>query len=367
VSEPQRPTAIFDSRTLRVLWTTLAVVATVGVVVVARKTFVILIFALLFSYLMEPMVSRVQRWMKGKRVRAVAVTYLAFWILIGALLFVIGNTLAEQGKSFISKAPQTAQKLQSGEMAKDFGQKHGLSAQTADKTQRWFQSHQEKIQAVLGYFVRVAQKYAVNLVAVLLVPLLAMLFPQDRTRFPIELVETYARGNNRAFLTAVIQDCDEMLLAYMWAQFLLSVFAFIAFIIALNLLHVPYAVLFTVIASILEFIPIVGPLIAAILILGTTVITGGNWIGVLIFLGAWRLVQDYVNTPLLFNKQLEMHPLAVLGAVMIGGEVFGGLGMFVAIPAAAASRIIWWRYRQIQAQALDHARLETAPPESRAA
>jgi predicted PurR-regulated permease PerM len=336
-------------------------------VVVARKTFVILIFALLFSYLMEPMVSRVQRWMKGKRVRAVAVTYLAFWILIGALLFVIGNTLAEQGKSFISKAPQTAQKLQSGEMAKDFGQKHGLSAQTADKTQRWFQSHQEKIQAVLGYFVHVAQKYAVNLVGVLLVPLLAMLFPQDRARFPIELVETYARGNNRAFLTAVIQDCDEMLLAYMWAQFLLSVFAFIAFIIALNLLHVPYAVLFTVIASILEFIPIVGPLITAILILGTTVITGGNWIGVLIFLGAWRLVQDYVNTPLLFNKQLEMHPLVILGAVMIGGEVFGGLGMFVAIPAAAAIRIMWWRYQQIQAQALDHARLQTAQPESRAA
>jgi predicted PurR-regulated permease PerM len=146
----------------------------------------------------------------------------------------------------------------------------------------------------------------------------------------------------------------------MWAQFLLSVLAFVAFIIVLNLLHVPYAVLFTVIASILEFIPIVGPLITAILILGTTLLTGGNWIGVLIFLGVWRLVQDYVNTPLLFNRQLEMHPLVILGAVMIGGEVFGGLGMFLAIPAAAAIRIMWWRYRQMQAQAVDRARLQPA-------
>jgi predicted PurR-regulated permease PerM len=250
-------------------------------------------------------------------------------------------------------------------MAKDFGQKHGLSAHTAEKVQRWFQSHQDKIQAVLAYFVQAAQKYAVNLIGVLLVPLLAMLFPQDRARFPIELIETYARENNRPFLTAVIQDCDEMLLAYMWAQFLLSVFAFIAFIVALNLLHVPYAVLFTVIASILEFIPIVGPLITAILILGTTLLTSGNWVGVLIFLGVWRLVQDYVNTPLLFNRQLEMHPLVILGAVMVGGEVFGGLGMFLAIPAAAAIRIMWWRYRQMQAQAIDHARLRT--PEPRAA
>jgi predicted PurR-regulated permease PerM len=304
--------------------------------------------------------------MGGKRIRAVAVTYLAFWILIGVLGFVIGNTLVEQGRNFFTKAPQTVQKLQNGEIAKDFGEKHGLSAQTADRIQRWMQSHQDRIQAVIAYFVAIARKYAVNIIGVLLVPLLAMLFPQERSRFPIQIIETYARGNNRAFLTSVIQDCDRMLAAYMWAQFLLSVFAFVVFMIALHLLHVPYAVLFTVIASLLEFIPIVGPLVTAILIMGTVLVTGGNWIGVLIFLGVWRLVQDYVNTPLLFNNQLEMHPLVILGAVMIGGEVFGGLGMFLAIPAAAAIRIMWWRYRQIQDQAADRDRLQQAP-DSRAA
>ena len=346
-------THILDGRTLRVLWTTLIAVTTLAIAVVARKTLIILVFALLFSYLMEPMVSRVQRWMRGKRIRAVAVTYLAFWILIGVLFFVIGSTLVEQGRNFFTKAPQTVQRIQNGEIAKDFGEKHGLSTQTADRVQHWIQSHQDRIQAVIAYFVAIARKYAVNLIGVLLVPLLAMLFPQDRSRFPTQLVETFARGNNRAFLTSVIQDCDRMLAAYMWAQFLLSVFAFIVFMIALHLLHVPYAVLFTVIASLLEFIPIVGPLVTAILILGTVLVTGGNWIGVLIFLGVWRIVQDYVNTPLLFNNQLEMHPLVILGAVMIGGEVFGGLGMFLAIPAAAAIRIMWWRYRQLQAQGAD--------------
>jgi predicted PurR-regulated permease PerM len=348
-------THILDGRTLRALWTTLVAVITLAIAVVARKTLIILVFALLFSYLMEPIVSRVQLWMRGKRIRAVAVTYLAFWILIGTLGFVIGNTLVEQGRNFFTK--QTAERLQNGEIAKDFGQQHGMSAQTADRVQHWMQSHQDRIQGVIAYFVAIARKYAVNLIGVLLVPLLAMLFPQDRSRFPIQLVETYARDNNRAFLTSVIQDCDRMLAAYMWAQFLLSVFAFIVFIVALNLLHVPYAVLFTVIASLLEFIPIVGPLVTAILILGTVLVTGGNWIGVLIFLGVWRIVQDYVNTPLLFNNQLEMHPLVILGAVMIGGEVFGGLGMFLAIPAAAAIRIMWWRYRQMQAQGADRDRL----------
>jgi predicted PurR-regulated permease PerM len=45
---------------------------------------------------------------------------------------------------------------------------------------------------------------------------------------------------------------------------------------------------------------------------------------------------------------------------MIGGEVFGGLGMFLAIPAAAAIRIMWWRYRQVQNEAVDRDRLHQA-------
>jgi predicted PurR-regulated permease PerM len=55
-----------------------------------------------------------------------------------------------------------------------------------------------------------------------------------------------------------------------------------------------------------------------------------------------------------------MHPLVVIGAVLIGGEVFGGLGMFLAVPIAAAVRILWWRYRQTQDQAADRDRLQQA-------
>jgi predicted PurR-regulated permease PerM len=142
---------------------------------------------------------------------------------------------------------------------------------------------------------------------------------------------------------------------------LLSVFALITFGVALTILNVSYALLFSVAVFFLEFIFVVGPAIAALLIMGTVLLSGGNWIGTLIFLAAWRVVQDYVNTPLLFKHELEMHPLVVIGAVLIGGEILGGLGMFLAIPvAAAAIRIMWWRYRQMKAQVTDRDRLREA-------
>jgi predicted PurR-regulated permease PerM len=353
-------TRILDSRTLRVLWTALVAVIVLAIAVVARKTLIILVFALLFAYLMEPIISRVQRWVKGKRGRAVAVTYLAFWLIVAGLFFIAGSTIAEQARTFGAKAPETVQKIQSGEIAKELGEKHGLSPQTSSRLQQYVQKHQADIEKILAYFKDQARWAASGFLGLLLVPLLAMLFPQDKARFPLELVETYSTGRNRAFLSSVVQDTDRMLGEYMWAQFLLSVFAIIAFAVALTLLKVPYALLFAVAVFFLEFIFVVGPAIAAILIMGTVLLAGGNWIGTLIFLAAWRVVQDYVNTPLLFKHELEMHPLVVIGAVLIGGEVFGGLGMFLAVPIAAAVRILWWRYRQTQDQAADRDRLQQA-------
>jgi predicted PurR-regulated permease PerM len=208
-------THLLDSRILRALCTTLIFATALALVVVARKTFLILIFAALFAYLMEPMVSREQRSIKGKRVRAVAVTYLAFWLVIAGLSFLAGRTLIEQSRSFLAKAPETAQKMQTGEIAKEFGQKHGLSEQTSSRMQRYIQQHQDNIQKVLSYFKDQVRRYAGGVIAVLLVPLLAMLFPQDKTRFPMQIVETYSTGRNRAYLTSVIQDCDRMLGEYM--------------------------------------------------------------------------------------------------------------------------------------------------------
>jgi predicted PurR-regulated permease PerM len=363
VTEPvQSPTSVLDSRALRILWTTLAFVSGLAIAVVARKTLIILVFALLFAYLMEPIIARVQHWMKGKRVRAVAISYLAFWLVVTGLFVLGGKTVIEQGRNFAAKAPETAQKVESGEFAKEFGQKHGLSEQTSSRMQQWIQKHQGDIQKMLAYFKDKARRAASGLLGLFLVPLLAMLFPQDKARFPLQMVDTYASGRNRAFLSSVIQDCDRMLGEYMWAQFLLSLFAMIAFGVALTLLKVPYALLFAVAAFFLEFIFVVGPAIAALLVMGTALVSGGNWIGALIFLAVWRVIQDYVNTPLLFKHELEMHPLVVIGAVLIGGEVFGGLGMFLAVPIAAGIRIMWWRYLQMQEQATDQQRLLDAKP-----
>ena len=65
----------------------------------------------------------------------------------------------------------------------------------------------------------------------------------------------------------------------------------------------------------------------------------------MIFLGVWRLIQDYVSSPRIMGESMELHPLAAIFGVMAGGEVAGILGIYLSIPVMASLRIVFRRWR----------------------
>ena len=96
----------------------------------------------------------------------------------------------------------------------------------------------------------------------------------------------------------------------------------------------------------MEFIPVVGPLVAAVQILGASLLLSyPHWLVLLIFLAAWRLVQDYVVSPRIMGKSMELHPLGAIFGVLAGGEIAGVLGIYLSIPVMASLRIVWRRWR----------------------
>ena len=96
----------------------------------------------------------------------------------------------------------------------------------------------------------------------------------------------------------------------------------------------------------MEFIPVVGPLVAALLIIGVALLMSyPHWLVLLVFLGGWRMVQDYVISPRIMGRSMELHPLAAIFGVLAGGEIAGVLGIYLSIPVMASLRIVWRRWR----------------------
>jgi predicted PurR-regulated permease PerM len=88
----------------------------------------------------------------------------------------------------------------------------------------------------------------------------------------------------------------------------------------------------------------VGPLTAAVIIIIVTAASGySNVLAVVIFLGAYRLFQDYVLSPRVMSSGIELHPLMVILGVLAGEKLGGVPGMFLSVPAIALVRVFYRR------------------------
>jgi predicted PurR-regulated permease PerM len=112
--------------------------------------------------------------------------------------------------------------------------------------------------------------------------------------------------------------------------------------IGFSLIGLRYALLIGIVAGLLEFIPLVGPLVVAVV---AVIIAGFSSVkqavSVALFLGLLRIVEDYVIYPRIIGQGTHLHPLALIVAVLCGAELAGMAGVFLAIPTAAIMSVCY--------------------------
>ena len=118
--------SLFDKTTLRILFTVLATAALIALVWLARKPLLVFLFAMLFAYLLEPLIALLQRWTHMSRGFAIATVYVA---LLAALLTVgmaVGPRVLEEVQHLSEAAPELYNKVASGNIAMQVGQAAGM-------------------------------------------------------------------------------------------------------------------------------------------------------------------------------------------------------------------------------------------------
>ena len=337
--------ALIDSRTTRILFTALLFALGIGFLYVARRTLIAFLFAIFFAYLVDPAVSHVAKWTRG-RASAIAVIYVLILAFLVTFFFFVGPRIGHEAQKLTESLPSFIDRVNSGEIVEQIGIEHGMTRVTRDQLSAFLRSH-------TGDLLKVAQKAGIRLAEVaqeswllVLVPILAGFFLKDGSTFTHMALSFVHTKPQREFLQGVIGDMNEMLAQFIRAQLTLAALSWVAYSSLLGSMKVPYALMLGTAGGILEFIPVVGPLVAAVLIVGVALLAGySHWLIVLVFLIAWRLVQDYVVSPRIMGKSMELHPLAAIFGVLAGGEIAGVLGVYLSIPVMASLRIVWRRWR----------------------
>ena len=336
-----------DDRAGNVVTTVAVFTIAATVLYLARGAFFVLLLSLLFAYLLEPAVAWVQRhsWLgRGNRTWAIAQVYLAGILLVGSLGFAAGPRLAAQVRSFGAAVPQILHDLSSGKIATDLEARHGLGAAEQQRIHDWLAHNHDAMLRVFGRGAASAEYVAASAIWLFAVPILAIFILRDGREVANAFFESIEQREGPTLLTRIVRRVDTMLAKYIRSQLALAGLSFVFYSISLLLLGFPYAVPLGLLGGILEFLPVVGWIAAATVMLTIGFLTHAHWIWMAGLIIAWRFIQNYVNSPRIMGNNLELQPLTVLFALMVGGQVAGVAGVYLSVPAAAVLRIMWVEY-----------------------
>jgi predicted PurR-regulated permease PerM len=284
--------------------------------------------------------NRFKRWL------AILTTYLAVLaavVLIG--LLVVPPIVSETNK-FVKNVPGYVDDLKKNKTVRDYDRKYHVT----DKLRRGAEQLPNRLGDALGALQTVTVgvfSALVQLVTVLVMAFFMLLDGKRVVRWGFEELGP-ARGPR---YRRVADDVYRSVGGYVVGNLLISLIAGVGTWIVLTILGVPFAVPLAVLMAFLDLIPLVGATIAGILI---GIVAGihnfpGDLIVWAIYLIVYQQIENNVVQPAVYRKTVQLHPLVVIIAVLIGASLLGVLGALVAIPVAGALQILardWWELRK---------------------
>lgn len=336
-----------DIRAARYVWTAVLILLLLRAIYEIRVTLIVFVIALLFAYLLYPLMDLFDRHLTAKtRTPALAMTFVLVIGLLAVFGSLIGSVVANQAGNLAKEAPKFLDRLSRNPPPAPEGVRSLASTVTAG-LENALRSHYGDIVSTVPQLSMRVLSASRNLIYIVIIPILSFFILRDGRRIRDGFLEMFDSGQEAARET--LADVHTLLLQYMRALLFLCCATFISFSIVLSAMGVPYAMLLAAIAFPLEFIPLVGPLAAAVIIIIVSVVTGyGHVLWLIVFLGIYRMFQDYVLSPHLMSRGVQLHPLLVIFGVFAGGEIGGAAGIFLSVPTLALIRLLYHRLNKVR-------------------
>jgi len=340
---PQRGGAVLENKTV---WPLLWVALTGWLLYLLSPILTPFIVAALLAYLGDPLVDRLETW-RLPRTLAVALVFCA--ILGGLLLLalILVPRVESQLQHLGQKVPQYLDWLKGHAMpyvaqwVPDGGA--GLDLEKLGRTlagewrsaggvlARLWQSLSSSGVALLGWLA--------NLV---LIPVLTFYLLRDWDDL-VEAAHALLPRRSAALWGRLARESDEVLGAFLRGQSLVMFFLGIIYTTGLWLVGLDFALLIGMFSGLVSFVPYLG-LIVGILVAGFASILqfqgAGelHWVIAVFVIG--QLLEGTVLTPRLVGERIGLHPVAVIFAVMAGGQLYGFFGILLALPVAAVAMVL---------------------------
>jgi predicted PurR-regulated permease PerM len=304
------------------------------------------LLAALFAYLGDPLVDRLEL-LKLPRTPAVAVVFAVLVLVLGVVLLILIPLLEEQINALVAAWPGYVDRVQHDILPR-VAQTLGVNAQMFDL---------EQLKQALGAHWREAGGFVATVLAsisqsgkallgwlanLVLIPVVTFYLLRDWDVLVARVHDLLPR-NGEPTVVRLARETDVVLGAFLRGQ--LSVMAALTFVYSIGLwiVGLDLAFLIGLISGLVSFVPYLG------FITGITLASVAAYfqfheflplLWVAVVFGVGQMLESMLLTPWLVGDKIGLHPVAVIFAVMAGGQLFGFVGVLLALPVAAVLMVL---------------------------
>ena len=325
--------------------------------------------ATLLAYLGDPLVDRLQRW-RLSRTTAVVTVFCGIFLFFALIVLVVIPAIGGQIDRVVGKLPNYGQWLQQSALPR--------LAALFDITPGEFQiddiiaaikdnlgSSATLLKNVLAK-VTGSANWIISFVSYLvLVPVITFYMLRDWDAMvakTAELVPRKAIGT----VTLLVRRSDEVLGGFLRGQLLVMSGLGLIYAVGLTALGLDMAIAIGIFAGLVSFVPYLGLIVGMALAGGMALLQFqdvSHLVGVVAVFCIAQAIEGMVLTPKFVGDRIGLHPVAVLFAVLAGGQLFGFMGVLLALPAAAVINVFLGYCKQHYLQSDVYADDDPAPPE----
>jgi len=337
-----------DSRS----WLLLAVLAGGGWLIYLLAP-VITPFAIsaVLAYLGDPLADRLEkvsiwRWKLGRTV-AVSIVFVLLLSLLTVFLLIIVPLLVEQIRLLVHRLPQWIEWF-SDTALPWLASKAGFDFKGFDHTQfsEMLKDYWKEISTaafkVVDFISRGGMAVVALLTNLVLIPVVTFYLLRDWDSL-IRAVHDLLPRNMEAEISQMASEVDDVLGAFFRGQLMVMVALGLIYSVGLSVVGIEFAVLIGMGAGLLSIVPYLGSIVGVLVAAGAAIFQFHDvfhLLMVLLVFGVGQSAEGMYLTPKLVGDKIGLHPVAVIFAVLAGGQLFGFLGILIALPVAAALNVL---------------------------
>ncbi len=297
--------------------------------------------SIVLAYLLEGIVAKIEK--KLPRIAAVYIVFSGFMTCLGLVLFVLMPMVSSQAVQLIQRIPEMFKRAQAEvmrlpELHPQFISEDNIKELMLSIQDELLKNGQDLISSSAASFVGLATA----IVYLFLVPLMVFFFLKDKKTLVTWFFQFLPRDMNLTI--RVWKEVDMQIANYVRGKFAEVLILCSTSYITYSFLGLNYAVLLAVLMGLSVVIPYVGATLVTFPVLGVAIIqwgfTADEFMYVAIAYSIIQAIDGVVLVPLLFSEAVNLHPVAIVVAILFFGGFWGFWGVFFAIPLATAVKAI---------------------------